>query len=60
MDNSKRLNKAISETGFCSRREADRLITENRVQVNGIIGNVGMQVTPHDSILIDGKKSSKM
>lgn len=59
MDNSKRLNKAISETGFCSRREADRLIAENSVQVNGIIGNVGMQVTPHDSILIDGKKIIK-
>ncbi len=59
MDNSKRLNKAISETGFCSRREADRLIAENRVLVNGTIGNLGMQVNENDEIKVDGKRISK-
>ncbi len=59
MDNTKRLNKAISETGFCSRREADRLIAENRVRVNGVVGNLGMQVAENDEILVDGKKISK-
>ena len=36
-----RLNKHISETGACSRREADRLIGEGRVTVNGIRARVG-------------------
>jgi 23S rRNA pseudouridine2604 synthase len=36
MEELKRLNKYISETGFCSRREADKLIEEGRVTINGI------------------------
>ena len=52
---SLRLNKAISESGHCSRREADRLIEANRVKVNGKIAVVGMQVTESDEISIDGK-----
>ncbi|MBW3550097.1 MAG: 23S rRNA pseudouridine synthase F, partial [Proteobacteria bacterium] len=39
-----RLNKHISDTGFCSRREADRLIAEGRVTVNGLRGRVGSEV----------------
>lgn len=50
-----RLNKAISESGYCSRREADRLIESKRVKVNGSIAVVGMQVTESDDIVIDGK-----
>ncbi len=50
-----RLNKAISETGYCSRREADRLIEAKRVKVNGKIAVVGMQISQTDKITIDGK-----
>ncbi len=49
-----RLNKFISETGFCSRREADKLIEQNRVTINGIIPEIGTKVQPGDEVLIDG------
>lgn len=42
-DNAKRLNKFISETGFCSRREADRLIEQGRVTINGKVPEMGYQ-----------------
>ena len=50
-----RLNKHISETGFCSRREADRLIAEGRVTVNGIRGRVGSEVGEGDEVKVDGQ-----
>lgn len=53
--NSIRLNKAISETGFCSRREADKIIEQGRVVLNGKVGVLGDKVTPNDEIVIDGK-----
>ena len=56
---TKRLNKAISETGFCSRREADKLIEENRVKVNGEIVGLGVKVNSNDIIQIDGKTITK-
>ena len=43
-DNAKRLNKFISETGFCSRREADRLIEQGRVTINGNKPEMGTKV----------------
>ncbi|RIJ42373.1 S4 domain-containing protein [Pontibacter oryzae] len=49
----KRLNKFISDTGFCSRREADRLIEEGRVTVNGKEPDAGTRVTPKDKVRID-------
>ncbi|NEU08334.1 23S rRNA pseudouridine(2604) synthase RluF [Flavihumibacter sp. R14] len=52
---SKRLNKFISETGFCSRREADRLIEQGRVTLNGNKPEVGTKVLDGDEVLIDGK-----
>ncbi|ETA79013.1 pseudouridine synthase [Youngiibacter fragilis] len=55
----KRLNKAISDTGFCSRREADSLIDAGRVKVNGSPALMGMKVTPEDEITVDGKTVSK-
>jgi len=55
----KRLNKAISETGFCSRREADRLIESGKVKVNGEVAGLGVQVTQKDEIRIDGKMITK-
>jgi 23S rRNA pseudouridine2604 synthase len=53
--NSKRLNKFISETGFCSRREADKLIEQGRVTLNGKKPEVGTKVLEGDEVLIDGK-----
>jgi 23S rRNA pseudouridine2604 synthase len=50
-----RLNKHIAETGFCSRREADRLIGERRVTVNGHPAGAGAVVGPDDVVLIDGQ-----
>ncbi|MBL1378621.1 23S rRNA pseudouridine(2604) synthase RluF [Zobellella iuensis] len=50
-----RLNKFISETGICSRREADRLIEQGQVAVNGQVAGMGVKVTPADKITINGK-----
>ena len=50
-----RLNKHISDTGTCSRREADRLIAEGRVTVNGIRARVGSEVGDGDTVMIDGQ-----
>ena len=52
---TKRLNKYIGETGFCSRREADTYIEEGRVTVNGEPALMGMKVTNDDEVRIDGK-----
>lgn len=54
-ENLKRLNKFIGETGYCSRREADKLIEEGRVTINGIVPEMGTKVTPDDEVRIDGK-----
>lgn len=51
-----RLNKAISDTGFCSRREADRVIEEGRVTINGRTGVLGDRVTNQDDIRVDGRR----
>jgi 23S rRNA pseudouridine2604 synthase len=50
-----RINKYISETGKASRREADRLINENRVTINGRIAQIGDQVQPEDDVRLNGK-----
>jgi len=52
----KRLNKAISETGYCSRREADRLIEQGKVKVNDKIAGLGVQVSEYDKIFVEGKQ----
>ncbi len=51
-----RLNKHISDTGLCSRREADRLISEGRVTVNGLRARIGAEVGEGDEVRIDGEK----
>ncbi|MCL2712764.1 MAG: pseudouridine synthase [Methanomassiliicoccaceae archaeon] len=51
-----RLNKFLSDSGLCSRREADRIIEENRVTVDGEIASVGMYVSNDRDIRIDGKR----
>lgn len=50
-----RINKFLSETGFCSRREADRLIEEGRVTINGKVPEMGTKITFHDEVRVDGK-----
>jgi len=54
-DNGKRLNKFISESGFCSRREADKLIEQQRVTINGNIPELGTKVLSNDRVAVDGK-----
>ena len=49
------LNKFISETGFCSRREADKLIEAGRVTVNGKLPRSGNRVSHDDVVKIDGQ-----
>ena len=50
-----RLNKFISETGVCSRREADAWIAAGRVSVNGRVAELGTRVTPDDAVSVDGR-----
>ncbi|HEY8265009.1 MAG TPA: pseudouridine synthase [Steroidobacteraceae bacterium] len=50
-----RLNKHMSESGICSRREADAWIASGRVTVNGAKGELGTQVKAGDAVLVDGK-----
>lgn len=52
----KSLNKYISETGFCSRREADHYIEQDRVTINGIVATKGNRVMENDDVRIDGEK----
>src|SRR5690606_32053914 len=52
---SVRLNKAISDCGYCSRREADALIEKGRVTINGKKCGLGDRVMPGDEVHIDGK-----
>ncbi|PTB31773.1 23S rRNA pseudouridine(2604) synthase RluF [Photobacterium phosphoreum] len=50
-----RLNKFISDTGYCSRREADKLIDQGRVTINGTMPEMGMRVMDKDEVLVDDK-----
>jgi pseudouridine synthase len=54
----KRLNKYISDTGFCSRREADKLIEQQRVRVNGVVPELGTKIGDTDKVSVDGKTIS--
>ena len=54
-DDLKRLNKYLSEAGYCSRREADRLIDSGRVTINDAIPEMGTKVTPDDVVKVDGE-----
>jgi 23S rRNA pseudouridine2604 synthase len=49
-----RINKYLSEIGYCSRRAADKLIEEARITVNGKTVEMGLKVTPADEIAVDG------
>ncbi len=50
-----RINKFLSETGFCSRREADKLIEQGRVTINGVVPEIGTKILPSDEVRVDGK-----
>ena len=54
----KRLNKFIADSGHCSRREADRLIQEGRVRLDGRVGVLGDRVQPGMAVTVDGKPLS--
>ncbi|GAA0086707.1 23S rRNA pseudouridine(2604) synthase RluF [Clostridium sp. MB05] len=58
--NEIRLNKFISETGICSRREADKLIESGRVTINGIKAVMGTKVTEEADVRVDGKSIKKI
>ena len=51
-----RINKYLSEFGYCSRREADKLIQEGKVRINGKITAIGTKVKEGDQVEVDGKK----
>lgn len=58
MEETVRLNKFLSEKGICSRREADRLVDEGKIIVNGVRAVMGQKVSSADEIVVDGKKVS--
>jgi 23S rRNA pseudouridine2604 synthase len=50
-----RINKFLSESGFCSRREADKLVEQGRITINGLVPEMGTKVSSADEIRVDGK-----
>ncbi len=54
-----RINKYLSEIGYCSRREADRLVEKGKITINGKLAENGSQVTKKDLIKVDGKVVGK-
>ena len=54
-----RVNKFLSEIGYCSRREADRLIEQNKLKVNGDVPKMGTKVSEHDVITVEGRQINK-
>jgi len=54
-----RINKYLSEVGYCSRREADRLILEGKVTINGKIPEVGTKVEETDQVEVKGQRIEK-
>ena len=51
-----RINKYLSEAGYCSRREADRLIVRGIVEINGKPALIGSKVSEKDIVTVSGKK----
>ena len=51
-----RLNKYISESGYCSRREADKLIESGRVTIDNVKATMGTKVAKGQIVKVDGKK----
>ena len=59
MDKKIRINKFLSQKGFCSRREADKFILDERVTINGIVAKMGEKIDPEDDVSVDGERISK-
>ena len=55
VENGIRINKYLSEIGFCSRREADRLIEQGRIRINGVVSPMGQKVLGDEKIEVNGK-----
>ena len=53
--NQTRINKFLSESGFCSRREADKLLEDGRITINGLAPEMGTKVSSSDEVRVDGK-----
>lgn len=53
--NGTRINKYIAASGFCSRREADKLIEEGKVYIDGQLADLGSRVIEGQDVTIDGK-----
>lgn len=51
-----RINKFISETGFCSRREADKLVETGKVTINGVVAVLGSQAEQGDDVRVNGRR----
>jgi len=54
-----RINKFLSEVGFCSRRAADKLIDQGRVTINGQVPEMGTKIIPGDEVRVDGELISE-
>ncbi len=54
-----RINKYLSESGYCSRREADRLIEQKRIKINGKLALIGSKVTDQCEITVDDEPIKK-
>lgn len=54
-ENLTRLNKYLSEVGYCSRRKADTLIEQGRVTINGRVPEMGTKVSPDDEVRVNGE-----
>ncbi len=54
-----RINKYLSEVGYCSRRRADRLIEEGKVTINGVVIEIGTKVEDDDKIEVEGQRIKK-
>lgn len=57
MDNNQgtRINKFLSEAGYCSRRKADDLISQGRVTINGVVPEMGTRIQPGDEVHVNGR-----
>ena len=59
MTDNIRLNKYLADAGVCSRREADRLIEEGKVTIDGIVASLGDKVIPSQIVVCDGISVNK-
>ena len=57
--NRTRINKYLSEAGYCSRRAADKLIEQGRVTINGVIPEMGTKISAEDVVKVDGELISQ-